>query len=451
MSKPWKHAQPDTWRGPSAGQQSYGQQRWRLWKGAHSPAEPWRRSETPTFPAYTQLTLQEAAPPHAGDTEVDVGSDGVLQMMQRALTHAKKAEHRVRTLTQQKERTLKLWESYKAKMEEAYLKEHKRHLQDLARIQKDMAVALTQQEEAREAVRGTYRGEKPPPSADEEHTKALAAEWAAMRGRWEHAAVNEMDGVLRRAMHGDVAMDVADPMPEPAPGHGTQKQLRPEVLRQLFSETEVQAILQAGIRSAAGPAATPAGFGDHMGPPGLPVPGTSAEPPSGAFQGHPPSTTLPCHKPVDPYPPSPSTVSGPSFEMHSPATLPDSALRTVMHQHLGAGDGQPDPTLLPGYTKKTSISPNARVNPYLSARLDGPPGDANQAARSTALEQRIAATRASLLPFRCAGPQPPKDAVQVPETGPCSAAAQRRCVIEDDDEDGLEEPTDPGGGEGTRA
>ena len=83
------------------------------------PAEPWRRSETPTFPAYTQLTLQEAAPPHAGDTEVDVGSDGVLQMMQRALTHAKKAEHRVRTLTQQKERTLKLWESYKAKMEEA--------------------------------------------------------------------------------------------------------------------------------------------------------------------------------------------------------------------------------------------------------------------------------------------------------------------------------------------
>ncbi|CAE7213488.1 unnamed protein product [Symbiodinium sp. CCMP2592] len=450
MSKQWrnpKNESYESYRRPSSGQPSHGHVPWRLWKGAQSPSQHRPRDgSAAVFPSYTQLQLQPE-PTSVGPTMAD-GSEGTLQIMQRALTNAKKAEHRVRQINQQREKAVKLWEQYKLTLEQTYIKEHRRHQQDLQRLQKEMESALANQEHARASVRGAYHGEAEVPTEVDPQAKEAAAEWMGLRGKWEEVAKCEMDGVLQRAMSMDVNMATAPqsgPDCGPVSAPAQQRHLRREMLTQLFSEEEVQAILQAtqpkmwAPGSPSLPGQAPFTTGPTMpGPCNAPMAAPCGK---GTQQGSTgPSTlqTQPAAMRMDPYPPSPTLGGHPSFEIASPAAMPDSALRTAMHQQLGHGGPVLEPLPVPEYTKVTS--PRPRVNPYETGRAEDLISAADQAARNQALQQRMAATRASLQPFRGAGQS---SQASLSDATTTQVGQAKPCVINDDDDlDGLDRVTE---------
>jgi len=243
MGKTWKHhngsGTDDGWQ-----QQRPGQGSWRLWRGAHSPKVPWKKGNAdrePAFPSYTQLVLQDQPASASQSQDHDMGQDGSLQSMHRALTLARKAENKVRALLTQRERSVKMWEAYKQQMEAAYVKEHRQHQQDLTRFQKDLDAALQNQEAARQQVRGAYLGEAPMPSETAHQAQASAVEWARLQARWEHEAANELEGVYRRAISPDASMLVTvPPTSADATADQPQRKLRPEIVRQLLSEPDVR-------------------------------------------------------------------------------------------------------------------------------------------------------------------------------------------------------------------
>ena len=186
---------------------------WQLWRGAHSPAQrPWKQQGygwdkkedrvVPQFPSYQEMPDLEGQ-----QTGKDMGSStastyesGPTYGLQQLLNVARKSEMRVGRIIAQKERAQRQWKAWDQQMKQAFLKEKKRFSQNMDRLDKELAEALRQQEDARLMVFSVAPGSSmpvtggPAPMEEDEHA------WEQARGLWEQEAASDTQGVLERAL-----------------------------------------------------------------------------------------------------------------------------------------------------------------------------------------------------------------------------------------------------------
>ncbi|CAE7485179.1 unnamed protein product [Symbiodinium sp. CCMP2592] len=277
MGKSWKPNKGDKQYPRDGGAESY----YRLWRGAYSPRAPWRNPSDAdynavAFPSYTQVAPKATAPTPSSETKPPPGE---MQLLQKAVTAAKKAENKVRKVVADRDTNSRQWDQYLENMKNNYIQEFLKHQKDQAWFQEELESALVQQETARQAVKRAIQGEPIQEDPGTGREQEIATSWQNMRDAWERPMDVDFLGVIQRAME-SMAPDGAAPAPGP-------KRLRPEVVGQFFSP-EAFAFMQAqaGFASAAaahGAAPTPPEpFPSHPPPPGFGHPGK--EPGSSASQ-----------------------------------------------------------------------------------------------------------------------------------------------------------------------
>ncbi|CAE7696770.1 unnamed protein product [Symbiodinium sp. CCMP2592] len=277
MGKSWKPNKGDKQYPRDGGAESY----YRLWRGAYSPRAPWRNHSdadynAAAFPSYTQVAPKATAPIPSSETKPPPGE---MQLLQKAVTTAKKAENKVRKVVADRETNSRQWDQYLENMKNNYIQEFLKHQKDQAWYQEELESALTQQETARQAVKRAIQGEPTQEDPGTGREQEIATSWQNMRDAWERPMDVDFNGVIQRAMESMAPVGAA-PVTGP-------KRLRPEVVGQFFTP-EAFAFMQAqaGFASAAaahGAAPTPLEpFPSHPPPPGFGHPGK--EPGSSASQ-----------------------------------------------------------------------------------------------------------------------------------------------------------------------
>eukprot|EP00439_Symbiodinium_sp_Y106_P067589 s1597_g11.t1 len=172
--------------------------KWQLWSGAYSP--PWHKQqqEQQTFPTYSGVVVDKDASKPAATGPGRGQSDGYLtQDLQSAVNMTRKAEARVHKLHTAYATAQEQWVLFEQKSKANFLKEKKRFLADLTRIEKDAWEAEEHQTQCRLAVRNLVLGVGLPSvkvsavEKAEESVESLFASW-----------VSEDDdaGVMQRAM-----------------------------------------------------------------------------------------------------------------------------------------------------------------------------------------------------------------------------------------------------------
>ncbi|CAE7324796.1 rps25, partial [Symbiodinium sp. CCMP2456] len=121
---------------------------------------------------------------------------GPMNGLQQLLNVARRAEQRVVKLMQQRDKAKAQWDAWDQEMKQAFLREKRKFAQNSERLERDIAEALNQQEQARLMVfgPGLPAAQEMFPTADEDRS------WEIAREAWEKEAANDMDGVLERAV-----------------------------------------------------------------------------------------------------------------------------------------------------------------------------------------------------------------------------------------------------------
>ena len=122
-------------------------------------------------------------------------ADSLVGVMQEGLNATRKAEQRVRHLSQQKLKRESQWSMYLEALRKSYLKEHDKYGKEMARLNEELQVALLAQDEARAMLRTLHTRERP------ESQEAVPDLWEQMTSAWQQERREELDAaaVLRRA------------------------------------------------------------------------------------------------------------------------------------------------------------------------------------------------------------------------------------------------------------
>ena len=184
-----------------------GGQRWHVWPGAwasspQQPRTPWKQQSPKSFqfPAYDERPVRPQNGRHPGvmtTVEPDQNDHG-LGGIQRLVNAARKAEQRLLRLQQDKEKSGLQWQQYQRDLQAAYTKERKRHMAAQEQFDKDIALALEKQEEARLNIR-SYAASMASGSATTA-TEEEGPSWQDLTRSWEEEEEGAMEGVLHRAL-----------------------------------------------------------------------------------------------------------------------------------------------------------------------------------------------------------------------------------------------------------
>ena len=173
--------------------------KWNLWHGAYS--QPWRQPHNPKaamFPTYdgVDLTKEMRQLVPSGETRGQTSSY-LTQDLQSAVNATRKAEVKVQRLHQAYATAQEQWIVYERKAKENFVREKKRFLSNLEKIEKDAMEAEEYQDECRQAVRAIVIGAGPAtsgpsrPAKVEPDVETLFASWAEEEGD---------EGVMQRAL-----------------------------------------------------------------------------------------------------------------------------------------------------------------------------------------------------------------------------------------------------------
>ncbi|CAE7731584.1 ITSN2, partial [Symbiodinium microadriaticum] len=127
-------------------------QTWQLWPGARSSnkEKDSRASGTNAFPSYDEdWQLPEITPVHETRT-TPVSFTGQVQ---KAVNVARKQDVRVERLTSEISDKERKWQAYTRKLQEAFVKEHAKHLAHLDRLRKEIVEAQSAQEVAHQQIK----------------------------------------------------------------------------------------------------------------------------------------------------------------------------------------------------------------------------------------------------------------------------------------------------------
>ena len=289
--------------------------------------------------------------------------------LQKALTGARKADQKVRKLTQDKATKEAQWRQYGKDMKETYEREHRKFLKDLERIDDDLENVLAQGHDAAELVKrlathGLTALQRPAPM-EEDHSTSTC--WEELLSR--PAASPEMDdGFLREALQ---AASQATAATEPWRDIGIAN------LGSAASLTSVFGSLASGQGG---------GQGSGVSRPAAPQCVTAAppsalpEPPLRAFPATllpaPPTATTPAPQPFTSLPPGLAPMPDPVQRVSAPpvasAGQPVSALATRAEEPPpgravafaeASGGVQVQPGSLPVATDPYQASPSTAVLP----------------------------------------------------------------------------------------
>ena len=189
------------WRRNAQEDQSKG---WQYWPGSWSASPnrqaPWRdqKKANSRIPAYDALkaNVDKNQPGGRGSGDA-VGDDMLIQELQRAVNSARRAETKVKKITQEKAERKQQWQSWEQELKRTYAKERARHNNALNRLDTDMKEALQAQEQARAFVRQVSSGNNE--AMDVENLDGEDVDFAEVFASdpWEELA---QDAVLQRAL-----------------------------------------------------------------------------------------------------------------------------------------------------------------------------------------------------------------------------------------------------------
>ena len=191
------------------------------WRGSW-PARPSKEKQVDVkFPTYDSMTVaqQGKGAGKAEDFSADETTDSLVCIIQEGLNATRKAEQKVRSLSQQKQKREGQWNAYLDALRKSHLKEHDKYGKEMARINEDLQTALQAQEDARAMLRTLHTRDQP-------DAQAVAPDaWEKMTSAWQRERHEEQDSaaVLRRAW-GDAPALAEPPVPV------GQRRLTPEVL-----------------------------------------------------------------------------------------------------------------------------------------------------------------------------------------------------------------------------
>ena len=133
---------------------------------------------------------------------------------QTAVNATRRAEQKVRQLTQTRERKEAQFSAYMEELKKSYLKEYTKYRRAQDKLSEDMQQALQAQEEARHNLRNMALRQQLPkePSSEE-------SQWEEMTRAWHQQRQEEQDAaaVLQRAMQGPRPPRPEGPVANPAP------------------------------------------------------------------------------------------------------------------------------------------------------------------------------------------------------------------------------------------
>ena len=122
------------------------------WRGVDSPRAPWRKDpKAPSFPSFTQMLSRPDSTGEKEPQEVLPAPTG-LPSLQKVLTVAKKAEQKVKRLTQERDTLVKQWNIYEDKLKAAWTKEKKKFQEAAVKYDHAITEAHQQQDAARRIV-----------------------------------------------------------------------------------------------------------------------------------------------------------------------------------------------------------------------------------------------------------------------------------------------------------
>ncbi|CAE7407103.1 unnamed protein product [Symbiodinium microadriaticum] len=174
--------------GPYGGyEQQRGHQQdrsWNLWHGARGQWEKEQRAKDGSpFPAYDSVTdWQVPAIMPVQETRTGEGSEPTptfTGQVQKAVNQARKQDVRVEKLQTELAAKERKWQIYSRQLQQAYVKQHAKHMNDLDRIRKELAEAQGAQQSAQQRIRDTIREAAEPDRQDPRAAQAMA-DWDLM-------------------------------------------------------------------------------------------------------------------------------------------------------------------------------------------------------------------------------------------------------------------------------
>ena len=165
---------------------------WHVWRGAWSSPKGGREQEL-RYDQITPLTSTEVRQSSVFADEDPGYSNGI----QKALTTAKKADVRVRKLTEERELRLKQWDAYVADTKARFLKQRRIFEQDVARIEREREEAMEHGRMAAGQMKALVVGcgaPAPMEVQNTDHTPAWDALWRSV------SEVPAENGFLQEAM-----------------------------------------------------------------------------------------------------------------------------------------------------------------------------------------------------------------------------------------------------------
>ena len=293
----------------------YSPRSWQLWQGARqvNKEKDSRASGTNAFPSYDEDWQLPAIAPVQETRTTTVSFTGHVQ---KAVNVARKQDVRVERLTTELSDKERRWQAYTRKLQEAFVKEHAKHLAHLDRLRKEIVEAQSAQEAAHQQIRTVI--------ADRAMEMQEVPRTGPSRDAWEAFAQGardmELDGELREdAMR--YARNVL---------RGTDAPMR----------TTTTAPTGTDLPHFGNPVPTPAPATGGP-PPGLGEPAPTTPPPrnGGGLPHTPPAVGHPSYAPVthkgqgraEPYQASPgaATLAAPGPDGGAPAHRPDMAKAEV--------------------------------------------------------------------------------------------------------------------------
>ena len=222
-------------------------QSWQWWRGSWS-ARASRGGQT-AAPAreerYDQIAVAKASqrPPARLTTETEApGSQvQVLQAVQRSVTHARKMDAKIRKLQEDRRVKALQWDAYAADTKEKFLRQRRAYEQDIQRIEQEMAQATIAGQEAAERVKELVN--KGAAAIHDKDTTMDPSSWEALLA----SEANDAGVFLAQALQA-AGGGLAPP---------SARQLRPEVLQQLFGSTSLPQFGLSGLGTAGPPQAVP--------------------------------------------------------------------------------------------------------------------------------------------------------------------------------------------------
>ncbi|CAE7897283.1 CFDP2 [Symbiodinium sp. KB8] len=197
------------------------QRPWRVWPGAFSPSGRGPKSDGMIFPRY------DARPPSASHRNQDYATakespmeeprGGLVSDAQHFINMARKAESRVKSLTQNRKQRETQWDKYVSDMKATLQHEHQRHQQSLTKLDEDLQLAYQHQEESRTRlchVIEVSMGKRLP-----EVGRPSDQQWETMVTQWEQESAERCNPleVVRRAYTANPPPEFgATPVPMPA-------------------------------------------------------------------------------------------------------------------------------------------------------------------------------------------------------------------------------------------